>query len=228
MQNESTIDIVDNEEVIDIFIRIRLKWKLHFVKEYNNRIVDSYFELSFDKGFENEVLESYLPDIVERYERIQNDNNVVKLFTRDNGPRGSHDQDGCWISVVLKHPITFEKFAVDPKQKEMLLDDLDRFLGRKGLYEDVGKTWKRGYLLYGPPGTGKSSLIAAMANYLKFNIYDLNLSGRHTDESLRSILLSTTNRSILVIEDIDCCAELDYRRRQYDSVSILYCHKILF
>ncbi|KAK4564289.1 hypothetical protein RGQ29_006383 [Quercus rubra] len=225
MQNESTIDIVDNEEVIVIFIGIRLKWKLHVEKGYDHRILNRYLELSFDKGFENEVLESYLRHIVERYEKIQNYNGV-RLYTRDKGPRlssrpsGSHDEDGQWISVVLKHSITFEKLAMDPKQKEMLMDDLDRFLGRKDLYENVGKTWKRGYLLYGPLGTGKSSLIAAMANYLKFNIYDLNLSGRYSDEDLRRILLSTTNRSILVIEDVDCGAELDDQRRAFDSFTL--------
>ena len=32
-QNESTIDIVENEEVIDKFIGIRLKWKLYAVRE---------------------------------------------------------------------------------------------------------------------------------------------------------------------------------------------------
>nr|POF26696.1 aaa-atpase [Quercus suber] len=84
---------------------------------------------------------------------------------------------------------------MDPKQKEMLLDDLDRFRGRKDIYENVGKTWKRG-------------------------IYDLNLSRRFTDEYFRSMLLSTTNRSILVIEDIDCGAELDYQRRQFDSFTL--------
>ena len=96
-QNESTIDIVDNEEVIDIFIGIRLKWKSHTVKDGVHRIItDRYLELSFDKGFENEVLESYLPDIVERSERIQNDNNMVKLYTRDNGYRGSVRQESRW------------------------------------------------------------------------------------------------------------------------------------
>ena len=35
---------------------------------------------------------------------------------------------------------------------------------------------KRGYLLHGPPGTGKSSMIAAMANHLKYDIYDLELT----------------------------------------------------
>ena len=114
-----------------------------------------------------------------------------------------------------------------PEQKRMLKDDLDKFIGRKEWYKKVGKAWKRGYLLYGPPGTGKTSLIAAMANYLRFNIYDLNLSGMHTDDDLRSILLSTANRSILVIEDIDRGIKFaDKRRKNIDSVSILYSHKI--
>ena len=82
-------------------------------------------------------------------------------------------------------------------------------------------------MLYGPPGTGKTSLIAAMANYLQFNIYDLNLSGMLSDDGLRSILLSTTNRSILVIEDIDCGTKVFYEeKRKYSTVSILYSHKI--
>ena len=229
-QNESIIDIAENVEVIDVFDGMRLTWKLHVVKSvdlFGACFIDRYFELSFDKGLENKVLESYLKDIVVRYE------SVLKIYSRDPAYGGSIavarvERDAGWIYDIFKHPFTFEKLAMDPKQKEMLINDLKRFLERKDLYKYVGKTWKRGYLLYGPPGTGKSSLIAAMANYLKFNIYDLNLSGRLTDEMLRSILLSTTNRSILVIEDIDCGAEWDEQRRPSDSVSILYSHKILF
>ena len=104
-QNKSTIDIVKDEEVTDIFNGISLKWKL-CADEYDDS--NRYFELSFDKGFENEVLKSYLPDIVGHYKRIQNDNNVVKLYTRDNkdfsGPR-----DEPWVYVILEHPVTFEK-----------------------------------------------------------------------------------------------------------------------
>ncbi|GAB2213779.1 hypothetical protein Droror1_Dr00018094 [Drosera rotundifolia] len=65
----------------------------------------------------------------------------------------------------------------------------------------------RGYLLYGPPGTGKSSLIAAMANYLKFDIYDLELTEVRSNLDLRRYLLETANRSILVVEEIDCSVE---------------------
>ncbi|KAL6294285.1 hypothetical protein ACE6H2_002427 [Prunus campanulata] len=109
------------------------------------------------------------------------------------------------------HPSTFDTLAMDPKLKEELIDDLDRFVRLKEFYGRVGKAWKRGYLLYGPPGTGKSSLIAAMANYLKFDIYDLELTHLRSNSELRRLLVSTANRSILVIEDIDCSIELKDR-----------------
>ncbi|KAF2572903.1 hypothetical protein F2Q70_00001031 [Brassica cretica] len=103
---------------------------------------------------------------------------------------------------------------MDPSAKKKIIDDLERFLKRKEFYKRVGKAWKRGYLLYGPPGTGKSSLIAAMANYLKFDIFDLELSSVQNNGEFKRILLSTTNRSILVIEDIDCNAEVRDREAE--------------
>uniref|UniRef100_A0A453A2V7 AAA+ ATPase domain-containing protein n=2 Tax=Aegilops tauschii subsp. strangulata TaxID=200361 RepID=A0A453A2V7_AEGTS len=77
-----------------------------------------------------------------------------------------------------------------------------------------GRAWKRGYLLYGPPGTGKSSLVAAMANYLKFDIYDLELTEVKSNSDLRRLLVGMSNRSILVVEDIDCSIDLPQRGDQ--------------
>uniref|UniRef100_A0A0E0FCN5 ATPase AAA-type core domain-containing protein n=1 Tax=Oryza meridionalis TaxID=40149 RepID=A0A0E0FCN5_9ORYZ len=55
---------------------------------------------------------------------------------------------------------------------------------RQGMFRDgreycasVGKAWKRGYLLCGPPGTDKSNMIAAMANFLEYDVYDLERGG---------------------------------------------------
>ncbi|TKY58040.1 mitochondrial chaperone bcs1 [Spatholobus suberectus] len=60
---------------------------------------------------------------------------------------------------------------------------------RKELYKKVGKPWK---LLYGPPGTGKSSLVATMANHLKFDVYDLELSSACSDSDLMRALRDTS------------------------------------
>ena len=228
-QEKLIIDIVEGEEVIDLYRGIELKWKLHSEKEEGDDDARYFFTLAFDKKSEKDVLESYLPHVITSFEKIQEEEKkkmcTVKLYSRDCGRAGI--PGGEWGSINLDHPVTFEKLAMDKELKKMLMDDLDRFLGSKELYKKVGKVWKRGYLLYGPPGTGKSSLIAAMANHLKFNIYDLNLSGgRYSDSDLRRTVLSTSNCSILVIEDIDrAAAELNDRERRDELVSIFYSHK---
>ncbi|KAL5713194.1 hypothetical protein ACHQM5_015296 [Ranunculus cassubicifolius] len=66
-----------------------------------------------------------------------------------------------------------------------------------------------------PPGTGKSSLIAAIANYLNFDVYDLDLTEIHQNSELRKLLVATANRSILVVEDIDC--NINFQDREAES-----------
>uniref|UniRef100_A0A803MNK1 AAA+ ATPase domain-containing protein n=1 Tax=Chenopodium quinoa TaxID=63459 RepID=A0A803MNK1_CHEQI len=105
-----------------------------------------------------------------------------------------------------------------PEVKRALIADLDRFARRRDFYRRVGKVWKRGYLLHGPPGTGKSSLVAAMANYLKFHIYDFDLSKMRYNLDFRQLLVSTSNRSIIVIEDIDCSTN-KLQNRQHQAYS---------
>ncbi|XP_030970909.1 AAA-ATPase At3g50940-like [Quercus lobata] len=108
--------------------------------------------------------------------------------------------------------MTFETLATDSKLKKTLIEDLNKFSSGKEYYKRIGKLGNEGgYLLYGPPSTGKSSLIAAMANHLTFDIYDLDLTDIHSNSQLKSLLLSISGRSILVIEDIDCSIELENR-----------------
>jgi mitochondrial chaperone BCS1 len=134
---------------------------------------------------------------------------TLKLYT--------NNEDEMWSPVKLRHPATFDAVAMDDKKKNALINDLSRFVQRKEYYKRIGKAWKRGYLLYGPPGTGKSTLIAAMANFLRFDIYDLELTEVKSNAMLRSLLINTTSRSILVIEDIDCSVELKQRDEEKKS-----------
>lgn len=209
-QKNFTISIEKNEEVIDNFEGIQLKWKYVCVERQNNYDREQkFFELSFNKKSKDKILESYLPYVLRRANQIKAESKVVKIYNRDC-PHGD-DDSGIWGSMNLDHPSNFDTIAMDPELKNMIIADLERFVRRKEYYKKVGRAWKRGYLLYGPPGTGKSSLIAAMANYLSFDIYDLELSSIYSNSDLRNILLSTTNKSIVVIEDIDCSVQVQDR-----------------
>lgn len=223
-ESEKSIQVAvdQNEEMVDDFEGVKFKWVLqcHLVEAnmgmHNRRAMGSThhelraYNLTFHKKHKDFALEKYLSHVLNRATLLKQENKTIKLFTVDFGNLYGAPTD-AWTSINLNHPATFETLAMDPELKKMITDDLDMFVERKEFYRRVGKAWKRGYLLYGPPGTGKSSLIAAMANYLNFDIYDLELSQMQCDSDLRKILVGTGNRSIIIVEDIDCSVEFKDR-----------------
>lgn len=115
---------------------------------------------------------------------------------------------------MFEHPATFQTLAMESEKKEDIIDDLVTFSKAEEFYARIGRAWKRGYLLYGPPGTGKSTMIAAMANLLGYDLYDLELTAVRDNTELRKLLIETSSKSIIVIEDIDCSLDLTGQRRK--------------
>ncbi|KAL6656641.1 hypothetical protein ACP70R_004421 [Stipagrostis hirtigluma subsp. patula] len=170
-------------------------------------------ELSFDAEHTDMALDKYIPFITAATAEARRQHCALEIFLNDGG---------MWRGISHHHPATFDTLAMDPELKQSVVADLDRFLKRRDYYMRIGKAWKRGYLLYGPPGTGKSSLVAAMANYLRFNLYDLDLSEVHHNSTLQRLLIDMPNKTILVIEDIDCCfstASRESREEEYEDDS---------
>ncbi|KAL5778048.1 hypothetical protein ACOSP7_010974 [Xanthoceras sorbifolium] len=209
-EREFTVTVDMNQPLVDLYENVKLDWVLVSSpvkmsvssKKRDNGGASSrselrYFELSFHKKFREMVMNSYLPYILQQGKDIREEKKAMKLHTVD------YNGTDYWGSITFDHPATFDTMAMDQETKKTLIDDLDKFISRKDFYRSVGKAWKRGYLFYGPPGTGKSSLVAAMANYLKFDVYDLDLKEVQCNSDLRRLLIGTSNRSILVIEDID-------------------------
>ncbi|KAK4788768.1 hypothetical protein SAY86_020087 [Trapa natans] len=216
-ENNFNVSMEPNEEVIDVFDGVKLRWFLasrrvesgyksnHRMNSRSYQLDVRFYELSFHSKHRNTVINSYLPYVVETAKYLRQEKKTLKLFT----PSMEHMH--AWTPVNLDHPATFETLALEAEVKRTIMEDLERFVKRKDYYRRVGKAWKRGYLLYGPPGTGKSSLVAAMANYLNFDIYDLELTELRGNSELRRLLVATANRSILVVEDIDCTIDLQDR-----------------
>lgn len=56
-------------------------------------------------------------------------------------------------------------------------------------------------------------MIAAMANLLEYDVYDLELTAVKDNTELRKLLIQTSSKSIIVIEDIDCSLDLTGQRK---------------
>uniref|UniRef100_A0A0E0LI33 AAA+ ATPase domain-containing protein n=1 Tax=Oryza punctata TaxID=4537 RepID=A0A0E0LI33_ORYPU len=220
----------DNEEVADVFRgEVKVWWLAYSTPPREDaggggyywggraaRADRRFYRLSFLERDRDVVLGEYLPHVRREGRAVMVKNRQRKLFTNLSGDNWDDDGRWCdsvWSHVVFEHPKTFETLAMDPAKKKEIVDDLDAFRNGKEYYARVGKAWKRGYLLHGPPGTGKSTMIAAMANYLDYDIYDIELTSVRTNTDLRKLFIETTSKSIIVIEDIDCSLDLTGKRK---------------
>ncbi|KAG9456416.1 hypothetical protein H6P81_000924 [Aristolochia fimbriata] len=168
---------------------------------------DKRYVLTFLRRDRPQVVGRYLSHVLERARELQAKSRKRKLYT--NGPYSG----AGWSSVLFDHPASFDTLAMEPPQKKRIMDDLMTFSKSKDYYAKIGRAWKRGYLLHGPPGTGKSTMIAAIANFLGYDVYDLELTAVGSNTELRNLLASTTTKAIVVVEDIDCSLEVTAARK---------------
>nr|XP_043633428.1 AAA-ATPase At3g28580-like [Erigeron canadensis] len=206
----------DYEEVTDEFKGIKIWWSSNKKVRQQQILLSSdddekrYFKLTCHRRHRDFITQHYLPHVIDEGKCIADKTRQRKLYT--------NNKKCYWTYILFEHPSTFDTLAMDPKKKKDILDDLIKFSKSKDYYKKVGKSWKRGYLLYGPPGTGKSSMIAAMANFLEYDIYDLELTSVQDNNDLRRLLIHTLSKSIIVIEDIDCSLDLTGQRKEKKDV----------
>ncbi|GAA0186691.1 hypothetical protein LIER_33979 [Lithospermum erythrorhizon] len=166
-----------------------------------------YYKVMFHNKYREMITEGYLEHVIKRGREMKARNIHRKLYTN------SGQSESLWSHILFEHPATFDTLAMEPWKKQEIIEDLETFAKSKDYYSRIGKAWKRRYLLYGPPGTGKSTMIAAMANLLEYDLYDIELTSVRDNTELRRLLTDTTNKSIIVIEDIDCSLDLTGQRR---------------
>ncbi|KAK7316376.1 hypothetical protein VNO77_35375 [Canavalia gladiata] len=211
----------DNEEITDEYEGVKLWWsstytvpKSQSISWFPHSDEKRFLTLTFHKRYRDLITSSYIQHVLNEGKAISIQNRTLKLYT--NNP--SNDWYGYkrtkWSHITFEHPARFDTLAMDPKKKEEIVNDLVKFRSGKEYYAKIGKAWKRGYLLFGPPGTGKSSMIAAMANFMNYDVYDLELTAVKENTELRKLLIETSSKSIIVIEDIDCSIDLTGQRKK--------------
>ncbi|CAN1162839.1 AAA-ATPase ASD, mitochondrial [Linum perenne] len=189
----------DHEEVADEFQGIKMWWasgknisKSQTLSFYPATDEKRYYKLTFHKQHRNLVIGPYLSHVLKEGRAIKVRNRQRKLYTNN----GSH-----WSHVMFEHPATFDTLGMEAEKKKEILEDLITFSQAEEFYARIGRAWKRGYLLYGPPGTGKSTMIAAIANLLNYDIYDLELTAVKDNTELRKLLIETSSKSVVKTND---------------------------
>lgn len=202
----------DHEEVADQYKGVKLWWasgkntsKTQTLSFYQTTDERRYYKLKFHKRHRDLIIGPYLNHVLKEGKAIKVRNRQRKLYT---------NHSSYWSHVVFQHPATFRTLAMEPEKKQEIMEDLIAFSQAEDFYSRIGRAWKRGYLLYGPPGTGKSTMVSAMANLLNYDIYDLELTAVRDNTDLRRLLIETSSKSIIVIEDIDCSLELTGQRKK--------------
>ncbi|KAF5731297.1 putative P-loop containing nucleoside triphosphate hydrolases superfamily protein [Tripterygium wilfordii] len=180
----------EKHSIPDTFLGAKMSWT-H---------VERTFVLKLRKKDKRRVLRPYLQHILSVAEENELSNREIRMYMNFPAVEGMH---GRWRWVQFNHPATFDTVVMDGDVKNKVKSDLESFLKSKQYYNKLGRVWKRSYLLYGASGTGKSSFIAAMAKFLCFDVYDVDLSRVSDDADLKMLLLETTARSVIVIEGLD-------------------------
>jgi chaperone BCS1 len=98
---------------------------------------------------------------------------------------------------------SLESVILPGGQKESLVEDLRDFLAAEDEYVRLDLPWHRGYMLHGPPGTGKTSLVKALANEFKLDLWYIALGDLREESSLLNLLSEVSPRSIVLLEDVD-------------------------
>ncbi|GLT62389.1 hypothetical protein SLA2020_350310 [Shorea laevis] len=192
--NEIFLHCDANQTVYDTFLSARLSWTNELEREGSR---SRSYVLKIRKNDKRRVLRQYLQHILSVTDEIDQRKKEIRLYM--NLEAGN----GRWRSIPFNHPASFDTVVMDADLKNKVRSDLEQFLKSKQYYHRLGRVWKRTYLLYGPSGTGKTSFIAAMARLLSYDVYDIDMSKVLDDSDLKTLLLQTTSKSLIVIEDLD-------------------------
>lgn len=152
------------------------------------------FVLSYT-GKSSKPLKDFITALID--EKNKNMDGKISITTLDS----YGDEWGVAYSVDKRD---LDSVHLEPTIREAIVSDIAEWRSNRHWYTNMGIPYRRGYMFYGPPGCGKSSLAKALASHFEMKLYVLSLSSKKMDDSVLSSLMTTTqDDSIILLEDID-------------------------
>ncbi|KAL1549714.1 AAA-ATPase-like protein [Salvia divinorum] len=189
--NDIVLSPGEDQLIPDTFLGARVSWLNHVDRDERRDVVTRSFVLRIKRKDKRRILKPYLQHI-----HTVSDERGREMRIHING-------NGRWNSAPFHHPANFDSVVITQDLKSRIQLELEMFARSKQYHHKLGRVWKRSYLLYGPSGTGKSSFIAAVANFLNYDIYNVNLWKVSDDADLISLLAQSSSKSVVVVEDLD-------------------------
>lgn len=117
-----------------------------------------------------------------------------------------NDEDGYWELGTTRKKRSLDTIYLPKKDKERILDKVKKFNSQETIdrYNRCGVLHKMVCLLYGVPGGGKTSFVTAIASELNYDIASFTFDPKTTDSKLNKLISNIPDKTILVLEDMDC------------------------
>lgn len=146
-----------------------------------------------------------------------------------------NSKDDIWTTYKLNKERTFDSFF--HPQKQDIINLLDNFDNKTGIYKFESVTHGIGFLLYGPPGTGKTSLIKMLSHLTRRHVININLKSITKNRQLLDIFYGNSflttlddghkiildikqSRKFIIIEDIDCLGDIVLKREEEKKLKL--------
>ncbi|KAL2921765.1 hypothetical protein RDABS01_013256 [Bienertia sinuspersici] len=183
------VSLDSNGYVFDTFLRAKITWLYN--KNRDNDHGDEVV-LKIRSKDKKRILLPYIQHIYKVVNEIEQKKKDLRVYLNPSlGDEGLNNLR--WRSFPLVHPSSLDNIVLDNDVKTK----------SKQYYNKIGRVWRRSYLLYGGLGTGKSSFAAAMAKFLSYDLYDIDLSNSSHGSDLKALLLQTTRKALILVENLD-------------------------